>query len=80
MTHQSVWSAVGQFPDMRGYWTVGSSRHPRTLSFLEHLVCQNFQGSCALLQDTPSAMNRSRENDDRSFISWCPIYFTVFGC
>ena len=71
MSRLSVWSAVGQFPDMRGYWTVGSSRHPRTLSSLQHLVCQNFQGSCALLQDTPTAMNRSREK------RWPQFYFLV---
>ena len=80
MTRLLIWSAVGQFPDMRECWIlVGSSRHPRTLSSLQHLVCQNFQGSCALLQDTPTTMNRSREK------RWPQFYFlvsnfTVFGC
>ena len=72
MTRLLIWSAVGQFPDMRECWIlVGSSRHPRTLSSPQHLVCQNFQGSCALLQDTPTTMNRSREK------RWPQFYFLV---
>lgn len=39
-----------------------------------------FKVAVRYFKTLPVPWTATAKNDDRSFISWCPIYFTVFGC